>query len=350
MIGPRDYSFLVEAPPPRSVALGLAVVGLLCVVAIATETAPIEADLSLRGARALGVKRLEQPGLAVTGRDVWLSGEAFTEASRRSAAESVGKVWGVRLVNTDATALILPASPYVWSATRDGAALTLAGDAPDPDARAAIVAVARGIKGAEVDDRMKYARGRTDGLVAASAFALSELALMSSGAAEIKDGALTLTGAAAGPGGYERAIEALANPPDGLALAKVNIAPPLAAPFVFSAASAGGTLKMTGEAPSLAARDAIEADAKRLFSNATIVVAISIAAGAPAGDFVGAVRFGLEQIAKLDDGRATLTDAKLTISGKAKSAGAIEALHDAAPALPSGFALAAANIAPSSSR
>ncbi|MGO4872109.1 MAG: BON domain-containing protein [Roseiarcus sp.] len=211
---------------PQKWAGGLALAGLLWVVGTVTQTAPLEADLSARGAQALGAKWLDQPGLAVAGRDVWLAGMAFTAAGKQRAAEAVRSVWGVRLVDADATALILPASPYVWSATRDGADLALTGDAPDSESRAAIVAAAEAIEGVEVRDGMKYARGRSASVAAGAAFALGELALMSSGVAELKDGALTFSGKAADSRSYERALQALARVPDGVTLAKADIAPP----------------------------------------------------------------------------------------------------------------------------
>jgi len=323
---------------------GLALVVLTWVVATATKVAPVEADLSARSARALGVKQLDDPGLAVSGRDVWLSGAAFTAASRRNAVDSIRAVWGVRLVNADATALILLASPYVWSARREGGELALAGDAPDFDSRAAIVAAAKAIKGVVVRDGTNYARGRTESVQAGALFALGELALMSSGVANLEDGKLTFSGQAASSDGYERAVAVLAKPPDGATLAKADIVPPIAKPFVFSVASVGGTVKMTGDAPSVAARDAIAAEAKALFPEATIDVAISIAAGAPDGDFVADGRFVLARLRTLAKGRASLSDADFSIKGVAPSAVAADAALAAVATLPQGLKLAAVEI------
>jgi OOP family OmpA-OmpF porin len=345
-VGPSPFSHSLErfkmtagtmAHELQKWAGGLGLAGLAWVVATATETAPVEADLSARSAQALGEKWLDRPGLALSGRDAWLSGEAFTAAGGRSAAESVRGVWGVRLVNTDAMALVLPASPYVWSARRGGAKLVLAGDAPDSESRAAIVAAARAIEGVDVSDHMKYARGQSAGLAAGGEFALRELALMTSGAADIEDGVLTFSGEAATSDGYERAVAALAKLPDGVTLAKADIAPPLAKPFVFSAASAGGTLKLTGDAPSIAARNAIAAEAKALFPEATIDIAISIAAGAPDGDFVADAKFALAQLTTLTRGEASLRDADFSIKGVAPSAAAAEAALAAVAALPAGL-------------
>lgn len=117
---------------PQKWARGLALAGLAWVVGASWETPRVEADLTQRGAQALGAKWLDKPGLTVSGRDASLSGAAFTAVSAEAAAEAVQNVWGVRLVNDDATTLIPPASPYFWSAKREGAKLSLAGDAPIP--------------------------------------------------------------------------------------------------------------------------------------------------------------------------------------------------------------------------
>ena len=329
---------------PQNWAGGLALAGLAWIVATWWETPRVEADLSQRGAQALDAKWLDKSGIAVSGRDLSLSGAAFTVVGAEAAAEAVQSVWGVRLVNDDAMTLIPPASPYVWSARREGAKLSLAGDAPDPDVRAAILAAAKAVEGAEVGDGMIYARGRSEALTAASAFALSELALMSSGAADFKDGALTLSGAAADSDAYLRAVAALAKPPDGVTLAKADIAPPLAKPFVFSAASAQGTLALTGEAPSIAARDAIAGDAKALFPDAKIDNAIAIASGAPAGDFAADAKFALTQLAALASGRVSLSDADLSIEGVAPSDAVADAAEAALATLPQGLKLAVVGI------
>jgi OOP family OmpA-OmpF porin len=250
----------------------------------------------------------------------------------------------VRLVNADATALMLPTSPYVWSARREGDEVALAGDEPDFDSRAAIAAAAKAIKGVAVSDGTNYARGRTENLQAGALFALGELALMSSGVAHLEDGKLKISGEAASSDGYERAVAALAKPPDGVTLAKADIVPPIAKPFVFSVANAGGTVKLTGDAPSIAARDAITAEAKALFPEATIDVAISIAAGAPNGDFIADGKFLLARLRTLTKGRASLSDADFSIKGVAPSAAAADTALAAVATLPQGLELAAVEI------
>jgi OOP family OmpA-OmpF porin len=109
---------------------------------------------------------------------------------------------------------------------------------------------------------------------------------------------------------------------------------------VFSAASAQGTLTLTGDAPSIAARDAIAADAKALFPDAKIGNAIAIASGAPAGDFAADAKFALTQFALLASGKVSLSDADLSIEGVAPSEAAADAAQAALAGLPQGLKVA----------
>ena len=61
---------------------------------------------------------LDKTRIEVSGRDVSLAADAFSEDGRRSALASVEAVPGVRLVNDD-TRLVPEARPFVWSAERD---------------------------------------------------------------------------------------------------------------------------------------------------------------------------------------------------------------------------------------
>ncbi len=67
---------------------------------------------------------LDKTRIAVSGRDVKLSADAFSEEGRRSATSQVEAVNGVRLVN-DNTSLIPEAKPFVWSIERDVVRVTL---------------------------------------------------------------------------------------------------------------------------------------------------------------------------------------------------------------------------------
>ncbi len=331
---------------PRRWALGLVPLVVLWGVGTAIETGTVETDLANRSADALGANWLAAPELHAAGRDVGVVGAAFAPSGAQSAVEAVLGVTGVRLVDVTGLSLVPEAKPYVWSATRDGANIALAGGASDPGERAAVTQAAKAIAGAKVADGMSFRRGDTGPLGAGAVYALGELAYLSKGAANLSDNVLTLSGEAIDAAGYEKAIAGLHELPSGVTLAKAEIAPPLVAPYVFSASSAGGVVKLTGEAPSIAERDALVAAAAALFPGAKIENALTIARGAPAGDFDAAAKFALAALANLSDGKATLTDASLYISGAARRPGDVEALEKNASSLASGYRVAMADVAP----
>src|SRR5579859_3500534 len=127
-------------------------------IAAWTNTAPVEADLAARSAAALKDSVLDKTKIEVAGRDVTLGAEAFSEEGRRRALASVEAVPGVRLVN-DETRLVPEAKPFVWSAERDVARVTLGGNAPLPAIRAKLLETARATLGVEIADQMTLARG-----------------------------------------------------------------------------------------------------------------------------------------------------------------------------------------------
>jgi OOP family OmpA-OmpF porin len=138
---------------------GLIPLVLLWIAAVWNGTAPLEADLAARATAALKETVLDKTSIGVSGRDVRLSAEAFSEEGRRSATSQVEAVNGVRLVN-DNTSLIPEAKPFVWSIERDVVRVTFSGNAPLPAIRAKLMDAARAtLKGTEILDRMTLARG-----------------------------------------------------------------------------------------------------------------------------------------------------------------------------------------------
>ncbi len=330
----------------RACQWGLLPLAGLWVWGTSTNISGVENDLSARSMAALGGAILDKPAVPVFGRDASISGAAFAADGSKAAYDAVLGVAGIRLVDAAGVGKLTEAKPYVWSATREGAKIALGDGVPDPKMRAAINDAAKQVKGADVADGMTYSGGETAALAAGSAFALEQLGHLAKGKASLQDGALTISGVAPDSASFEAAARALAKPPAGVTIAKADITPPGVAPYVFSAANIGDTLTLTGSAPSLEARDAIAAAAKAAFPKAKIDNQLTFASGAPKGDGIGAVKFALAAIAGLDGGKATLTDAALSVSGKARALGDFEATQALLAAPPAGFTLAGADITP----
>src|SRR5258706_1261447 len=128
-------------------------------IAAWTSTSPLETDLTARSTSALKDTVLDKRRIAVAGRDVTFSADAFSEDGRRSSVASVEAVPGVRLVH-DETRLVAEAKPFVWSAERDVVRVTLGGATPLPASKSRLLEAARAaLGGVEVGDRMGLARG-----------------------------------------------------------------------------------------------------------------------------------------------------------------------------------------------
>ena len=82
---------------------GLVPLAILWIVAIWHGTAPLEANLAARSTAALKGTVLDKTRISVSGRDVTLSAEAFSEDGRRSATSQVEAVPGVKQVDVEMT-------------------------------------------------------------------------------------------------------------------------------------------------------------------------------------------------------------------------------------------------------
>lgn len=100
-------------------------------------------------------------------------------------------------------------------------------------------------------------------------------------------------------------------------------------PFTFSAIRDGSKLHLEGYVPSSYARRRI-AEAAAAMAPGVVVTGekeLVRARGVPAGDFIGAVAFGIEQLAKMPAGRITLSDNAFSIEGRAPDFASYDALE-----------------------
>jgi OmpA-OmpF porin, OOP family len=89
-------------------------------------------------------------------------------------------------------------------------------------------------------------------------------------------------------------------------------------PYVWGASRAGNAVTLTGFVPDEASRARIIDEAKRVVPGAVVTDQMKLARGVPAV-FAAATAYGISQLARLPDGKAALSDAKLDISGTAPS-------------------------------
>jgi OmpA-OmpF porin, OOP family len=294
---------------------------VLWAFAIWTNTAPLEADLSARSAAALKDIVLDKTTIAVAGRDVRLAAEAFADDGRRSAVTAVEAVSGVRLVN-DETRLVPEAKPFVWSAERDVARVTLGGSAPLPATRAKLLETARATLGVEIADQMALARGAPPRFESAAQLLLEQIGKLKDGKVTISDAGVSLSGMARELGGREAIASALKRLPDGFKVAANDVKAP---PYVFQAYKdpVAVTLTLSGYVPDEKVHAAIIAAASRKFFSEKVVDNLKTSIGAPGG-FSAAVMPALGALSRLSTGTLVVSDREVKLSG--------DALYDAAAA------------------
>ncbi|WP_291862642.1 OmpA family protein [Bradyrhizobium sp.] len=279
------------------------------------NTSPLEADLAARSNAALKASVLDKPRMAVAGRDVTLAADAFSEEGRRSAVASVEAVPGVRLVN-DQTRLVPEAKPFVWSAERDVARVTLGGSAPLPASRNRLLEAGRaGLGGVEVVDRMILSRGAPPRFDNAALLLLDQIGKLKDGKVTISDNKVSLSGMARDLGGREAIAAALKNLPEGFSVAANEVKAP---PYVFQAYKdpVAVTVTLTGYVPDNNVHAAIAATAGRKFFKEKVVDNLKASVGAPSG-FANAVVPALGALARLSTGTLVVSDREVRLSGDA---------------------------------
>ena len=286
------------------------------------NTAPLEADLAARSTEALKGAVLNKTGVEVSGRDVTLSADAFSEDGRRDAVTAVEAVAGVRRVN-DETRLVPEAKPFVWSAERDVVRVTLGGSAPLPASKGKLLDAAHAdLGGVEVVDQMALARGAPQHFEDAAVLLIGQIGKLKDGKISISDTKVTLSGMARELGDREAIAAALKDLPEGFSVAANDVKAP---PYIFQAYKdpVAMTLTLSGYVPDKAVHEAVDAAAARKFFSEKVVDNLKASVGAPSG-FAAAVVPALGALSRLSTGTLVVTDREVKLSG--------DALYDAAAA------------------
>jgi OOP family OmpA-OmpF porin len=269
-----------------------------------------------------------------------IAGDAPDQAAYAAALAATKSLpSGLTLAKADIRPPVM--SPYLWSATTDGAGVTMEGAVPSEQARAALLAAARAaLPGKAVTDRLQIARGAAEGFAGWTQAGLAALSKLTRGKASLSDSALTIGGETADSAAYQAALAAVRSLPAGLRLAGADIAPPTISPFAWSARFDGKSMVLEGYVPSEEARAALLAAAKAAAPGVEIVDRLQIARGAPQ-NFLATASAALKALAGLGSGQVGLSDAALSIAGVTKGGETAESFASAlARLLPAGVRLA----------
>lgn len=299
---------------------GLLPIAALTFLAGQFEHDRIERDLSERVQDRFKAAGLAWPATGFSGRDGILTGRASDDSDPQRAIEVASSVWGVRMLDSRAE-LIEKADSYAWWATRNGRRITVRGLVPNEATRTSILDLARGqFSDADVVDEMRLARGvPTPGTwLAGVAFGLKQLAGLKTGEARLDGLGLSVSGEAASQANYRAVKTALAGEmPRGIRLTDDRVTPPAVSPYLWSVRATSSELTLSGYVPNERVRTDLVATAKAAFPRAGRVTdRMEIADGAPPG-FVAVATNSMKEIARLDDGTASLRDAALAVEGVA---------------------------------
>ena len=204
--------------------------------------------------------------------------------------------------------VIAVASPYIWSATRSAAGVSLAGSAPTPAIRQALVRQA----GPGASDGLTIATGEPEGFDTAARAALAAVLALDSGTASYDGNAWSLSGNAASAEARDAVLAALSKATDTAAWTVAITAPEAlpASPYVWSATKAAdGVVTMTGLVPADTLKRFISVRAGAGAVDETV-----IDPNAPAG-FADDVVAGLDALAPLTEGRVSFDGSKWSIEG-----------------------------------
>ncbi len=331
----------------RWIRPGLVMTGLLAVFAVFLRSGAVEEDLIARALQHLAADGQNWATVDVSGRTVTVHGTAPSTEAQEAAIESAADVAGVSRVS-DASDLLPIASPYFWSVRKAGSVLTLVGFVPSEGFRTSLLAAARrAMPAAEIHDQLQLARGAPASFNGGTSFVLDRLKTLADATVTMTDATLAVSGVAADPAAFAASRNIFrVDVPAQLTLGPIDILPPRADPFVWSASYDGSRVTLAGYAPNEIIEDSLLSTARRALPGATVVDDMNVASGAPDG-FADAAAFAIGALTRFENGGVALDGMNLDISGTAKTVDDYESVEAAfAGALPRGMRVVSSAIAP----
>lgn len=311
--------------------LGLVLPGLLVVsggtaLVIASTGANIASDVSSRATHLLENPEFSWAAVDADIRHVVLTGTATDKAALEALVAQISELPGVRSVE-NAAVLADFASPFPFSARREGDAVILQGGLPDESIRAAL---AERLPGA--DDQLKLLSGapaRPD-FQALVDYAITVLSHLDTGSVVAEDLDLVIEGRAASQGDFAALAELRRQgPPSGIRVVRASIAPPFAEPYEIIAKNDGGQMEVSGVAPD---NRVIARIAELDLGPVSVTTSLDLASGVPQ-NFVDNALLALENLGRLDYGEARISGEAIVLAGAPPDAATAEAVTEAMAAI-----------------
>lgn len=303
-------------------------------------------------ATAFGLDRLAElsDGLVtITDSVLAIKGTALTAETYRRVRAAIRDSLprAVTLGPVDITAA--RAEPFVWSASFDGQSVLLAGYVPNEVVQETLVATARAaLPGVAISDETSIASGEPEGFAEAATFAINALGRLREGGVMLDGLTLDMAGEARSVEDYEAIVAGVgAGLPEGLEIVANSITPAVVSPYGWSGRRSGDHVYLTGYVPSLEGRAQLEQAAATAFTGLTVRSDVKIALGEPKMDWIGAIKFALQQLALLQTGSVALGDRTFSIEGEARDSAAFaELIATTTRTLPASLELSSADVVP----
>ncbi|MGH6734510.1 MAG: hypothetical protein ACRECX_00295 [Methyloceanibacter sp.] len=215
-------------------------------------------------------------------------------------------------------------SAYVWTATRIEGGLRLRGDVPSEEDRRTVLGMVKAhFPDLAVEDRLNIVEGGPpkEQWLGAVSFGLQQLSHLKRGSVQLLNVNLRVIGEARSGNSYIELKKALAGPlPTGLVVKSVDVRPPLADPFVFTANLGVNALSLSGSVPSEDSRKQLRELSRQLFERPGLDDRLEVASGAPK-NWDEAVTAALRALSRLESGKVALSGLAVTIEGVAPDKG-----------------------------
>lgn len=275
--------------------------------AVFTTGAAMTADLSTRGTAMLE-QQFDWASVSFDGRDAVLAGTATDQLMIDAAREQLAALHGVRSVTSDVV-LAEFASPFPFAVEVSASGTRLSGAIPDETAHADLL-----LASGAADDNLRLMSGvpQRELWLGAARFTLGLASRLEQGSARLDDLALTLQGRAATLQAYAQLHREVTDAlPPGVTLASLDLAPPLASPFIWSARFDGQRLTIAGNMPDESFLERLKiAD----IAGRPVSTSLVLASGAPQGFEDKALNL-LQNLLQLEYGEASISDAELRLTG-----------------------------------
>lgn len=242
------------------------------------------------------------------------------------------------------------ASPFMWSASREGNTLRVSGFVPSEDARAEVGQIlAAGLPGVSVHDDTRLADGApsTDLWLKAVRYAVRLLADVQQLQVSLADSTISIEGVAPTFATFEALAAARRTPPEGFQVTRFSVEPPRAVPFTWDLERSADGVRLRGYVPSDEARRQLLDAVRSAFPGVPVEDQMRLASGGPPAEIWGAgANFAVAQLTRLRTGKVSASGANLVLSGEALDSAAYQALTQAMKAVPAGLSATAQGVEP----